>query len=433
MIRRSVREWGRIPYGKGEDRIPLWAADRLAAAARVAPLGARDGTDILTLGRHHLSVGQVVGVLAAEGCVLEILPKIGALDAGGVRRQLVHMLAVALDLDVADGATADLDWQAETLLDILIRLFARRLGEAVRRGMPRRYVPEADDMPALRGRLDVQRQFTTLAATPHRLACRFDDLSPDIALNHIMKATVTRLSRLARGAETQRLLRELSFAYADIADVAVRALRWDAVVLDRTNARWRELLALARLFLGERFQGTLAGAQAGTALLFPMNTLFEEYVARTLAQALRADGLEVTSQGGGLPCLRDLATGTGRFRTRPDILVRHKGEVVLVIDTKWKRLKPRSEDPKRGITQADVYQMMAYGRLYDCRRLMLLYPHNSALGHAEGICGRQAVTNCADTLLTATLDVGTLQDMSARLRALVLSEVEEALSARQGS
>lgn len=420
MIRRSVREWGRIPYGEGEDCIPLWAGDRLAAAARAAPTGARDGTDILTLGRHHLSVGQVVGVLAAEGCMLEILPKIGALDVGGVRRQLVHMLAVALDLDIIDGATSDLDWQTETLLDILIRLFARRLGEAVRRGMPRRYVPEADDLPALRGRLDVQRQFTTLAATPHRLACRFDDLSPDIALNHIMKATVARLSRLARGAETQRLLRELSFTYADIAAVPVRALRWDAVVLDRTNARWRELLALARLFLGQRFQGTSAGAQAGTALLFPMNTLFEDYVARTLARALRTDGLEVTAQGGGLPCLRHQETGAGRFHTRPDILVRRKGEVVLVIDTKWKRLKPRSEDPKRGISQADVYQMMAYGRLYGCRRLMLLYPHDAGLDHPEGLCERHGVTGCGDVLLTATVDLAGLEGVAGRLRGMVV-------------
>lgn len=423
MIRRSVREWGRIAYGDGEDRIPLWAADRLGAVARAALIGGADGGDILTLGRHHLSVGQIVGVLAAEGCALEILPKIGALDAGGVRRQLVHMLAVALDLDIADGAAVDLDWQDETLLDILIRLFARRLGEAVRRGMPRRYVAQADDLPALRGRLDAQRQFTTLAAAPHRLACRFDDLSPDIALNHIMKATVLRLSRLAHGIETQRLLRELTFTYADIAEVPVRALRWDAVVLDRTNARWRELLALARLLLGDRFQGTSDGAQAGTALLFPMNFLFEEYVTRTLRRALRTDGLEVAAQGGGLYCLRDLGTGAGYFRTRPDILVRRDGAVVLIIDTKWKRLKPRSKDAKRGITHADVYQMMAYGRLYDCPRLMLLYPHAADLDHPEGLCERHAVANCADALLTATVDFSGLEDMAGRLRAMVLEGV----------
>ena len=59
--------------------------------------------------------------------------------------------------------------------------------------MPRRYVGHEDDLSALRGRLDVKRQFTVLAASPQRLACRFDELSTDIALNRIMKAA-TRAS-----------------------------------------------------------------------------------------------------------------------------------------------------------------------------------------------------------------------------------------------
>ena len=42
-------------------------------------------------------------------------------------------------------------------------------------------------------------------------------LSADVALNRIMKAAVTRLARIARTADNQRRLRELAFAYADIA------------------------------------------------------------------------------------------------------------------------------------------------------------------------------------------------------------------------
>ena len=31
------------------------------------------------------------------------------------------------------------------------------------------------------------------------------------------------------------MLRELAFAYADITDIPIAGLRWDEVVLDRTN------------------------------------------------------------------------------------------------------------------------------------------------------------------------------------------------------
>ena len=39
---------------------------------------------------------------------------------------------------------------------------------------------------------------------------------------------------------------------------------------------------------------------------------------------------------------------------------------MLVIDTKWKRFGLNLEDAKHGVALADVFQMMAYGRLYGC-------------------------------------------------------------------
>jgi 5-methylcytosine-specific restriction enzyme subunit McrC len=163
-------------------------------------LGGEGGARILQHGRHSLRAAQVVGIIAARDCTLEILPKIDGLegDDARTRRNLVHMLAAALDLEIAPGALTDVGWQRENLLEILIRLFANKLFAEVHRGLPRRYVEQQDDLPSLRGRLDVIRQFRTLAASPERLACRFDELSSDIALNQIMKAAVRRLSQVAR-------------------------------------------------------------------------------------------------------------------------------------------------------------------------------------------------------------------------------------------
>jgi 5-methylcytosine-specific restriction enzyme subunit McrC len=423
VIRRTILEWETIRYGEAADEMPTVAADRIAAVAAASPLAGRGGGSVLEHGRKGLRARGVVGVIAAQGCALEILPKIdvvGGSDAetkGNIRQRLVHMLAVALDLKIDAGQVTALDWQRETLLEILIRLFSEKLVDAVRQGMPRRYIEHADDLPTLRGRLDVTRQFTALVVEPSRLACHFDALTPDIALNRIMKAAVTRLSRIARTTDTQRRLRELAFAYADIADVAVAALRWDDVMLDRTNQRWRELLSLARLLLGERFQTTSAGGSDGFSLLFEMNTLFEEYVARMLKRALADTDLRVVSQGGRLYCLE---TDDRRqiFQTRPDILIK-RGDVVLqVIDTKWKRIAARIDDPKRGVSQADVYQMMAYGRLYQCGRLTLLYPHHRDAGGDEGLIGSYAVKLSSDRMELFSMDLGRSDRIKSRLAAV---------------
>lgn len=425
VIRRTLLEWKSLRYGDGEGCIPEWAADRLAAVARACPLGGEAGSRILSHGRREIRAGQVVGILAAKDCILEILPKIDfgsndqpQGDVGRIRQQLVHMLAVALDLDIASGAVTDLGWQRENLLEILIGLYTRKLADAVREGMPRRYLRHEEDMPVVRGGLNVVRQFTTLAASPGRLACRYDALSRDVPLNQIMKAAIGHLSGISRSSESQRRLRELAFAYADITDVPTSTLAWKSVVLDRTNARWRELLGLAKLLLGSKFQTTSSGEEKGFSLLFEMNRLFEEYVARMLKRALAGSDLTVHAQGGGLYCLRDAESEAQLFMTRPDILIKDGTSIAMIIDTKWKRLGAQVDDPKQGVSQVDVYQMMAYGQLYKCRRLMLLYPHHALMSKQGGILAQHRVAGTDSRLFLASIDVSTNAGILDRLHKL---------------
>lgn len=384
--------------------------------------------------RHDLRARGVVGVIAAADCSLEILPKIdvpapdGTPEARGqIRQRLVHMLAVALDLKIETGAMTALDWQRETLLEILVRLFCDKLTEAVRRGMPRRYIAHEDDLPALRGALDLPRQFTRHAANPARLACRFDELSPDIVLNRIIKAVIAHLSRMSRSPSNLQKLRELDFVYAEIASVPRQALRWGDVVIDRTNRAWQDLLAMAKLFLLDRYQTTSAGAGQGTALLFEMNTLFEEYVGRLMIRALAGTEFSVSLQGGREYCLTSTEDGRRLFQTKPDILIRQGNRIVHVIDTKWKTMSPRIEDLKQGVSQADIYQMMAYAQLYQAPKLTLLYPHHIGLGDACGIQAEFTIAGGDTRLRTASINVATaknaeivsqLRDLTTGLRVV---------------
>lgn len=424
MSHRLVREWGRVPVGP--DGFSRFEADALLAAARAHPAGGREGTDILCDHHRHLTARQIVGVLAGRGCSLEILPKVDPETpdeaAGTVRARLVHMLDAVLGLDLATDSTVNMARQPIALLDLLIRQFANRLLAEVRRGLPLRYRQVEDDLPALRGRLNAARQFTVHAVRPDRLACRFDLLGADTPLLRIMKACVVFLAAHARSSETQRMLAELHFRLADVGDVDRPVLPWADVRIDRTSRRWRTLFDLARLFLRREWQATHQeqSAPPGLALLFPMNELFESYVAEKLRRALIPLGLEVVAQGGLRHCLGDWSADSDcqgqTFQTRPDILLRRDGEIVAVIDTKWKKLSPDGLDRKHGVAQSDVYQLMAYARLYGCRRLMLLYPATrevrAGLRKSFGIAGGR------ERLDIAAIDIGHGQATEAQLRGL---------------
>ena len=82
----------------------------------------------------------------------------------------------------------------------------------------------------------------------------------------------------------------------------------------------------------------------------------------------------------------------------------------------------RQPDAAQGVAQADIYQMMAYGRLYACPRLMLLYPHPAGPGRErvqEGVQETFRIAGSADLLAVATVDLARLDAMPARLRGLV--------------
>lgn len=435
MIRRTILEWGKLPYSddpSNSSTIPQKVADRLAAVADASAMSAQGG-GVLDHGRHAIRARGIVGILATEGGTLEILPKID-LDMAGtvevqnsaIRRRLIHMISVALDLRVDVGAITELDWQRDTLLEILIRIFSEKLVDAVRQGIPREYLKYEDDLPALRGALNVTRQFTRNAVTPSRLACRFEMLSSDVPLNKIMKATVLHLSRISQSEANQRRLRELAFVYADIGDMSARTFQWSNVTIDRTNRRWADLLSLARLLLQNRFQNTSGGRNKGVALLFEMNKLFEEYIGRLISRAAAGSEYRVTRQGGLLFCLTDIETDRRTFQTKPDILLRRGGLVTHVIDTKWKRITSRIDDVKQGVSQGDVYQMMAYGQLYQSSRLTLLYPHHQGLGPSEGLQARHRITSHNSFLETASFDVARGNEEVVRLRGLLFPQPTQA-------
>lgn len=415
MTHLTVHEWGRTHVHNAAGPAPKGAftraeANALLRAARSHALANESGTNILVDRYSEIRAQQVVGVIAAPGCSLEILPKIDSGLAEGdeaIRTRLISMLDVALGLKLGDGQGLAMARQKETLLEILIRLFADRLLAEARRGLPRGYIAQEEDLAALLGRLDVVRQFTHHAVRPDRLACRFDTLSPDTPLLRIMKACVLLLSHHARALETQRRLNELRFILADVSDVTFSALPWTRVRIDRTNHRWESLYELAKLFLKREWQRTNHDAKAGQGitLLFAMNDLFEAYIAALARRALQGSELTVHSQSGLRYCLMEEGEGgRPRFQTAPDILIKRNGHVQMVIDTKWKLVGRNPEDNKRGVSQSDVYQMMAYARLYRCRELMLLYPHHAGLG-AQALEAGYAIMEGDERLRIATVNL----------------------------
>ncbi len=168
----TIREWERIGYGTNRGQDPQKsAAKRLVSFARASAFAGRGGEGVLEHGRRELRARGVVGVIAARDCQLEILPKIEGAGESGVtdatlRDRLIHMLAAVYDLKIEAGAITQLGWQSDTVSNCSYVCSAqnsrtRCAGDAAPLSSPRRRPSRS-----LRGRLDVTRQFSTLAVSP---------------------------------------------------------------------------------------------------------------------------------------------------------------------------------------------------------------------------------------------------------------------------
>ena len=260
----------------------------------------------------------------------------------------------------------------------------------------------------LRGKLDIGRQLARHAGRADRLACVYEELSVDTPLNRVLKAAVRRLALVARTADNRRRLDELGARLEFVGD-SLDPLR-EPVRLDRTNAAFHRLYALARLFLAGEWQSTATGYQEGFGLLFAMNDLFEAFVGRAMQGALRSRSVRL--QRADQYALADCRQNS-IFRLKPDIVVDND----IVIDTKWKALQP-SDKTKLGVVESDVYQMLAYSRAYRAKRLILLYPWCEGLGK-PGICRRWHVSGATTSFDVATVDVGRPDEVADTLRDIV--------------
>jgi 5-methylcytosine-specific restriction enzyme subunit McrC len=108
-----------------------------------------------------------------------------------------------------------------------------------------------------------------------------------------------------------------------------------------------------------------------TAILFPMEVLFESFVAQKLRQ--QYPEWNIATQERKHYLITDLNQNHQRFCIKPDIVIKTRTETI-VADTKWKIINQDEPEKNYQISQSDMYQLYAYGKKYVVSQLILIYP-----------------------------------------------------------
>jgi 5-methylcytosine-specific restriction enzyme subunit McrC len=246
------------------------------------------------------------------------------------------------------------------LFDRLATILAKRVLLRARRGLHASYVADRDELPYLRGALDLRDR---LRRPWHpRLACEFEEHTRDIDDNRILAWTLYQILQAGWcSSETRRTVRGAFQAVAGAASVVpfppaacIRRLYC------RLNEDYEPLHALCRFFLEQIGPTHRLGDRRTLPFLLDMARLFELFVAEWLRAHLPASCR--------LAAQETVQFAEGALTFRIDLVLYHveSQEPFCILDTKYK-------DPMR-LSEADVHQVIAYAEAMRCEEAVLIYP-----------------------------------------------------------
>ncbi|MCM2341160.1 McrC family protein [Rhodoferax sp.] len=330
-------------------------------------------------GRRSVQVTSFVGVIRApDGCQIEVLPKVGKAIGGGdkeARQLLIEMLRCLGGFRHIQTDSAKLAAARMPLLEVFIGEFLRSVEHIVKRGLRSDYTSRQGNLFALRGKLLVSQHLHQNLCRADRFFTEHDEFSTSRPENRLLHSALRCTLLLSASQANQQLARELCFVFANVPPSSQFGQDFQRVRLDRSMGHYADALAWARLILEDESPLTGTGRNRAPSLLFPMEAVFEAFVAKHLARQL-AQPFTLKTKARSFSLVRHQEQNW--FRLKPDFLVRESVSDKLVLDTKWKLIDGTRANgtDKYGLAQADFYQLLAYGHSYldGAGDVVLIYP-----------------------------------------------------------
>lgn len=358
-------------------------------------------------GHRSVSFGSFCGISSTGTRPLEILPKVDELAGPEeCRGILISLLQRSRESRLFHQLQVGQQMRNAPLLDVFISAFFDEVSRLVRSGLMREYQPQEEDLRAVRGRLDVHRQFSVLADRRDVVACKFDELTADNGWNRFIKAGIRAVRDWIAGVDLDRRWLELMTAFEEVTDAPTEAADYSRLRIDRKASRYLPAAEWVRRILEVLSPSLRAGNHGAPGLLFDVNKLWEDAVASELNRTLGGSSYEVQMQATGTHLAAVEGSGARAIGLRPDLLIVKDGRVCALADSKWKRVDVSESGhilPKR----EDAFQMIAYAAAFRCEQLALIYPwHRGLAAVRETVLELPCIGDLRPRLTMVCLDPG---------------------------
>lgn len=246
----------------------------------------------------------------------------------------------------------------DKLHNLFAAILSKGIGRQIKQGLYREYHFLSEDLPTLRGKIDMQATARNLIARKHLLTCEFDDLTENNLLNQILKTTVMLLIRHSEVDDEYKadLKKEMLF-FSTVDEIDPTTIKWNSIRFHRNSGSYRMLISFCQLII----EGMLLTTENGEYKLVSfidgqrMSRLYEKFILEYYIK----EHPEIKTSSSQIEWALDDGVGTLLPVMQSDIML-SCGNKILIIDAKYYTHTMQSQYEVQSLHSSNLYQIFTY-------------------------------------------------------------------------
>lgn len=325
---------------------------------------------------NELKSNKYVGVIHYEGNKINLLPKIffdsekdySTNEVNQIQNHILWWLSYCRKIKFPNYQTS-LGSAKSDFFEVLIYLFSKYTRELLNSSIYQQYEEVNRELSFIKGRLNANEYINENLSKGkwHKLNCSYDAFVFDNEFNRIIKFVTTLLFNVTSSQDNKKNLREILFILDEVSDERATAEQCSRISFNPMFGEFETVRDYCQLFLTNSISFDYKNDLKLFAFLLPMEYIFEDFIFGFIDKELE----KVTAKAQR----SDIYLDEGKaFNLKPDLWLKtdHKS---LIADTKYKIVYSDEKDPKKGISQNDLYQMLAYAVRFEVDEIILFYPN----------------------------------------------------------
>ncbi|WP_271855122.1 McrC family protein [Patiriisocius marinus] len=322
-----------------------------------------------------LKSNKYVGVIHFKDETINLLPKIfykgeepSEFEVKAINKHVLWWLSYCRKLKFPNYLSG-LNSEKSDFFEILIYLFSKYTRELLNSSIYQKYTEVNKELSFVKGRVDFNAYINNNLSRGrnHKISCEFDAFEMDNDFNRGVKFVSNLLLTITKESQSKRYLSDILFILNEVKDVNVSSDTLKRMTFNPMFSSFETIRDYCVLFLDNSVSFNYQNSLKLFAFLLPMEYVFEDFIFGFIDKEI--DEIKAKAQVGATHLDEEK-----NFALKPDLQLSFNDKNIIA-DTKYKIVYADSTDPKKGISQADLYQMLAYAMRFKVSEIILFYPN----------------------------------------------------------